>query len=289
MEEKMKRSLLVMSAVVVMAFMTSQAMACSACGWNGSSNTGWTGSGNTGGYTGDQYGGGYTNTYPNVNTTPNPSCMNLNCTDPYCSIHANVNTNTNTNANSSTDPNVYPNAVPNADYQNFLNDTVSLRQQLAEKQKEYVALLSQSQPDSKLAEQLSLQIAQLNSQIQDKALTYGLPACGYQGCSNHAGWGTNPGYQSFLNDTISMREQLAAKQGAYVALISQPKPNKKYAGKLFLEIAKLNNQIRSKATSYGLPVTGYYGGCNYSGGGIMGGGWGCNYSGGAMGGGWACW
>jgi len=249
MEEKMKRSLFVMSAVVFMGFMASQAMAWNDCGWNGSGNTGWNGTGNTGGYAGDQYGGGYSNT----------------------------------------DPNGYPNADPNADYQSFINDTVSLREQLAEKQKEYVALLSQAQPDLKLAGQLSFQIAQLNSQIQDKALTYGLPACGYQGCSNHADWGTNPGYQSFLNDTVSMRRQLAAKQGVYVALISQSKPNTKYAGTLFLEIAKLNNQIRSKATSYGLPVTGYYGGCNYSGGGMMGGGWGCNYSGGGMGGGWACW
>ena len=237
----MKRILHVMAVVAFMSFMASQSMA-------------WT-CGGSGGYMGNQNGGGYSNTVPTGYTNTIPT------------------------GNTSTDPNINSNPPLDTNYQNFLNDTASLREQLATKQEAYVALISQPNPDPTYASQLCRQMASLNNQIRNKAASYGCLAQGYYGYGNTS---TDPNvnsntvldtnYQNFLNDTTSLRVQLAAKQGAYVALMSQPNPDPKYAGQLCLQMARLNNQIWDKAVSYGCPARGYYG---------YGGGWG--------GGGWGCW
>jgi hypothetical protein len=218
----MKRALFAMATIVFMSFMVSQAMAWNSCGMNG-------------GYVGDQYGGGYTNTDPNVNT------------------------NTNTNTNSNTGTNVNSNTTWDANYQNFLTDTASLREQLAAKQSAYTASISKQNPNQKYTGQLCRQMARLNNQIWDKAVYYGCTGWGYSnGNSNTT---LDPNYQKFLTDTASLREQLAAKQGEYVALISQPNPDPKLASQLCLQIAKLNSQIRDMALSYGLTAAGYQGYC----------------------------
>ncbi|PIP38723.1 MAG: hypothetical protein COX19_11120 [Desulfobacterales bacterium CG23_combo_of_CG06-09_8_20_14_all_51_8] len=97
---------------------------------------------------------------------------------------------------------------------------------------------------------------------------------GYTNADPNANFDTalDTNYQNFLNDTASLREQLAAKQGEYDALMSQPNPDPEYAGQLSLQIAKLHNQIREKAQADGLPARGY-GYCNHSCGGYGGGCW----------------
>lgn len=78
------------------------------------------------------------------------------------------------------------------------------------------------------------------------------------------GWGSNSGYydnrggsnQDFMNDTASIREELAAKHGEYNALMAQQNPDPKLAGELQAAIAKLNNQIQQKAQKYNVPSRG---------------------------------
>jgi zinc resistance-associated protein len=69
----------------------------------------------------------------------------------------------------------------------------------------------------------------------------------------------NPGYQNFLNDTANLREELAAKQGEYNALMTQSNPDPKRAAQLSQEIARLNEQLRVKAQSF-RPGPGSHGG-----------------------------
>ncbi|MBW1801717.1 MAG: periplasmic heavy metal sensor [Deltaproteobacteria bacterium] len=91
--------------------------------------------------------------------------------------------------------------------------------------------------------------------------------------------GVNPGgaYQNFLNDTVQLRQDLAAKQREYNALMAQPNTDPKRAGQLSGEIATLHQQLQAKAQASGLPGPGSYGA-------PMGGyGYGPRY------GGWACW
>ena len=109
---------------------------------------------------------------------------------------------------------------------------------------------------------------------------------GYWGGPMGGSWGSgyysnvNPGgsHQKFLDDTAKIRGELAAKQGEYNALMTQPNPDPKRAGKLSREIAELHDQLKAKAQAYDLPVPRnrgayhsppaghYYGYC---------GGWGC--------------
>ncbi|MBW2107753.1 MAG: hypothetical protein JRI36_03680 [Deltaproteobacteria bacterium] len=66
--------------------------------------------------------------------------------------------------------------------------------------------------------------------------------------------------QSFLKDTEKLREKLAAKQGEYDALLAQPKPDPKQAGKLSKEIAEIQGQLRAKARASGAAVPCWGGG-----------------------------
>jgi zinc resistance-associated protein len=62
----------------------------------------------------------------------------------------------------------------------------------------------------------------------------------------------NPGgsYKSFLNDTTKLRQDLAAKQGEYSALMARPNPDPKRAAKLSQEIFGIQDQLRAKAQNY---------------------------------------
>ena len=86
---------------------------------------------------------------------------------------------------------------------------------------------------------------------------------------------TSGSYQSFLNDSARLRQELAAKQGEYNALMSQPNPDAKRVGQLSQEIAGIHDRLRAKAQASGLPDPGSYSA-------QMG-----NYGSGY--GGWACW
>jgi zinc resistance-associated protein len=91
-------------------------------------------------------------------------------------------------------------------------------------------------------------------------------ACPWDGNWGGYGWGSGSGYydnygvnnQDFMNDTASIREELAAKHGEYNALMSQQNPDPKQAGQLQADIAKLNNQIQQKAQKYNMPSWGEY-------------------------------
>jgi zinc resistance-associated protein len=61
-------------------------------------------------------------------------------------------------------------------------------------------------------------------------------------------------YQDFLKNTTKLRGELAAKQGEYDVLMTQPNPDPKRAGKLSQEIVTLHNQLRAKAKAYNLPA-----------------------------------
>ena len=80
----------------------------------------------------------------------------------------------------------------------------------------------------------------------------------YGGCDM---WGARSGYdedvnpstaeQSFLQDTAKLRKDLAGKEAEYDALMAQPNPDPKQAGKLAQEIFEIRHQLREKAQSYG--------------------------------------
>jgi zinc resistance-associated protein len=78
------------------------------------------------------------------------------------------------------------------------------------------------------------------------------PRSGYYGAS------TGGAYQSFLNDTAQLRQELAAKQGEYNALMAQPNPDPKRTAQVSQEIAGLQEQIQSKAQSSGMAAPGPY-------------------------------
>ena len=67
-----------------------------------------------------------------------------------------------------------PGAAPSGAYQNFLNDTAKLRQDLAAKQGEYNAMMAQSNPDPKKIGQLSQEMAGLHDQLHTKAQGSGI-------------------------------------------------------------------------------------------------------------------
>lgn len=84
-------------------------------------------------------------------------------------------------------------------------------------------------------------------------------------------------YQRFYDETAKLRQELAAKQGEYNALLAAPNPDSTRASKLSREITVLQDQLRSKARVYNLPApnSGYYGH-----------GWMCGYP---VMGGYGCW
>jgi zinc resistance-associated protein len=79
----------------------------------------------------------------------------------------------------------------------------------------------------------------------------GGPMAGYQ----------NGNYQGFYDQTAQLRQDLAAKQGEYNALLATSNPDPKQAAELNREIAVLRDQLTAQARSYALPPAngGYYG------------------------------
>ena len=72
------------------------------------------------------------------------------------------------------------------------------------------------------------------------------------------GASTGGAYQSFLNDTAQLRQELAAKQGEYNALMAQPNPDPKQTAQVSQEIARLQEQIQTRAQSSGVAAPGPY-------------------------------
>lgn len=60
-------------------------------------------------------------------------------------------------------------------------------------------------------------------------------------------------YQKYAKDTAGIRQQLAAKQAEYTALMANDNPDPKRAGDLAGEIAGLREQLRAKAPAYAGP------------------------------------
>jgi|LQYC01.1.fsa_nt_gi hypothetical protein len=61
-------------------------------------------------------------------------------------------------------------------------------------------------------------------------------------------------YQKFLNETEKSRQELAAKQGEYDALMAQPNPDQQKAGRLAQDITRLQDQLEAKAQTYNHPA-----------------------------------
>jgi len=74
----------------------------------------------------------------------------------------------------------------------------------------------------------------------------GGPVAGYYGGN----------YQGFSDDTVQLRQDLAAKQGEYNALMAKSNPDPKRAADLSRQITSLHDQLRSKAQAYNLPAPG---------------------------------
>ena len=94
------------------------------------------------------------------------------------------------------------------------------------------------------------------------------PGCGYHSGQDW-GWGSSyhgnqsPQYQDFQNETAPLREELAARQGEYNALMAQDNPDPQRAGQLQQEVSRLQDQIHAKAQSYNMPCS--YRTCNHGG------------------------
>ena len=61
-------------------------------------------------------------------------------------------------------------------------------------------------------------------------------------------------FQGFYNDTSQLRQDLAAKQSEYNALMATPNPDPKRAAELGREITALHDQLSAQARSYNLPT-----------------------------------
>ncbi len=80
-----------------------------------------------------------------------------------------------------------------ANYQDFYDDTAQLRQTLAEKRREYHAIMSNENPDPQMITELNQEIRELHDQLSAKARSYGLqtpPNSNY----NHGGGYHRGGY-----------------------------------------------------------------------------------------------
>jgi zinc resistance-associated protein len=71
----------------------------------------------------------------------------------------------------------------------------------------------------------------------------GEPMAGYSGDN----------YQGFYDNTAQLRQDLAAKQGEYNALLATSNPDPKRASTLNREIAVMHDQLRAQARSYNMP------------------------------------
>jgi zinc resistance-associated protein len=80
--------------------------------------------------------------------------------------------------------------------------------------------------------------------------------CGFYGDTNVGG-----NYQGFYDDTSKLRQDLAARQGEYNALMAKQNPDPKRASQLNREITTLHDQLRAQARSHNLPApsAGYHG------------------------------
>jgi len=65
--------------------------------------------------------------------------------------------------------------------------------------------------------------------------------------------------QEFYDKTAQLRQDLAAKQGEYNALLATTNPDPKRTAELSREIAALHDQLRAQARSYNLPAQNYAG------------------------------
>lgn len=61
-------------------------------------------------------------------------------------------------------------------------------------------------------------------------------------------------YQGFYDDTSQLRQDLAAKQGEYNALMAKQNPDPKRAAQLNREITSMHDQLRAQARSHNLPA-----------------------------------
>ena len=71
-------------------------------------------------------------------------------------------------------------------------------------------------------------------------------------------------YQTFYEKTAKLRQDLAAKQGEYSALMATANPDPQRAADLSREMTVLNDQLSAQARSFNLPApgAGYYGHMN---------------------------
>jgi len=63
-------------------------------------------------------------------------------------------------------------------------------------------------------------------------------------------------YQKFIDDTATLRLDLAAKNGEYEAVLAQTNPDPKQAGQIAREMAEIQAKIQAKAKENGLPAMG---------------------------------
>jgi zinc resistance-associated protein len=88
---------------------------------------------------------------------------------------------------------------------------------------------------------------------------------GYRGGHMGGAWSdycwsgyTGAGSQEFLDETATLRQELAAKQGEYSALMTQGNPDPKGAADLSRQIVNLQDQIHAKARARGFAGPGAY-------------------------------
>lgn len=74
------------------------------------------------------------------------------------------------------------------------------------------------------------------------------PTRGHYSGAAPSGWD----YRGFMADTANLREELAAKQGEYDALMANPNPDPERAAQLSREMARLNDQLQAKAQGFGM-------------------------------------
>ncbi len=100
-----------------------------------------------------------------------------------------------------------------------------------------------------------------------QAMAWGGGYCGGRG--QGGGWygGNTPespakaeSYEKFMNETAQTRQQLAAKQGEYRAVMRQDNPDPQKASALSADIESLREQLRTKAGEYELNAPGSYDG-----------------------------
>ena len=77
-------------------------------------------------------------------------------------------------------------------------------------------------------------------------------------------------YRNFLNDTATLRQELAARQGEYGALTARPNPDPKRIGQLSREIGGMHDRLHARART-----SGFGDWCPYEYGGNYGGDWAC--------------